>query len=247
MEQPLHPLLSRMPGVSAVEQTSLPAGTILVRAEVHRPDAEATAPCFFLTHGAGGDLNTPGLKALAEALAANGHLVVRADLPYRAAGRSTPPAAEKSVPGFAQSFLDAKLRFGPEVPWVVGGRSYGGRVASMAVAEGLDAAGLLLYSYPLHRPGDPSQPRVAHWPRIKVPSLFLEGTNDPFCDLDLLNTLLPQLGGPAAVHVISGGDHSLRVAAARAPDGKARSERSVVLSLAPVIEEWVRSVVVQAP
>jgi predicted alpha/beta-hydrolase family hydrolase len=246
MEQPLHPLLSGLPGVSAVEQATLPAGATRVRAEAHRPDGEAVAPFFFLTHGAGGDRNTSGLKALAEALAAGGHLVVRADLGYRAAGRSTPPAAEKSVPGFTESFLDARRLFGAEVPWVAGGRSYGGRVASMAVAEGLDAAGLLLYSYPLHRPGDPSQPRVAHWPQIKVPALFLEGTNDPFCDLNLMNALLPQLGSPATVHVVPGGDHSLKVAGARAPDGKARSEGSVVKDLAPVIEEWARRLA-QAP
>ncbi|MEX2553234.1 MAG: alpha/beta family hydrolase [Actinomycetota bacterium] len=229
-----------------VDQATLPAGAIRVRAEVHRPEGEAVAPFFFLTHGAGGDRNTPGLIALAEVLAANGHLVVRADLGYRAAGRSTPPAAEKSVPGFTESFLDAQRLFGPEVPWVAGGRSYGGRIASMAVAEGLEIAGLVLYSYPLHRPGDPSQPRIAHWPRIKVPTLFLEGTNDPFCDLDLLSAHLPELGGPATVQVVPGGDHSLRVAAARAPDGKARSESSVVKDLAPVIEDWARRLV-QAP
>jgi uncharacterized protein len=240
MDQPFYPLLSRMPGVSAVEQALLPAGNTRVRAEVHRSDGDASSPPFFLTHGAGGDLNTPGLKALAEGLAAAGHLVVRADLPYRAAGRSTPPAAEKSVPGFTESFLEAKHLFGPEERWVVGGRSYGGRVASMAVAEGLESAGLLLYSYPLHRPGDPSQPRIAHWPKIEVPALFLEGTNDPFCDLDLLNTLLPQLGGPATLHLVQGGDHSLKVAAARAPDGKPRSERTVVLGLVQVIEDWAR-------
>jgi predicted alpha/beta-hydrolase family hydrolase len=226
--------------MSAVDQALLPAGSIEVRAEVHRSAGEASAPFFFLTHGAGGDLNTAGLKALAEALAASGHLVVRADLAYRAAGRSTPPAAEKSVPGFTQSFREAKQLFGPEERWVVGGRSYGGRVASMAVAEGLDAVGLLLYSYPLHRPGDPSQPRVAHWPRISVPSFFLEGTNDPFCDLSLLDRFLPTLGGPPNVYVVDGADHSLKIPAARAPDGKARSESSVVRDAAPVIEDWAR-------
>lgn len=243
MVQPVHALLSGVPGVSVVEQALLPAGTIQVRAEVHRPDREATPPFFFLTHGAGGDLSTPGLKALAEALAANGHLVVRADLAYRAAGRSTPPAAEKSVPGFTQSFREAEQLFGPEERWVVGGRSYGGRVASMAVAEGLDAAGLLLYSYPLHRPGDPSQPRVAHWPRISVPSFFLEGTNDPFCDLSLLDQFLPTLGGPPRVYLVDGADHGLKIPAARAADGKARSESSVVRELAPVIEDWARRLV----
>jgi uncharacterized protein len=243
MDQPFYTLLSWMPVVSTFDQALLPAGNTRVRAEAHRPDGDPSSPSFFLTHGAGGDLNTPGLTALAEGLAAAGHLVVRADLPYRAAGRSTPPAAEKSIPGFTESFLEARQLFGPEERWVVGGRSYGGRVASMAVAEGLDAAGLLLYSYPLHRPGDPSQPRVAHWPKIEVPALFLEGTNDPFCDLGLLDTLLPQLGGPATVHLVQGGDHSLKVAAARAPDGKARSERAVVLGLAEVIEDWARRLV----
>lgn len=224
----------------AVPQHSLDAGDIRVPAEVDRPEGTPKA-AFLLAHGAGGDRNTAGLKALAEGLAGAGYLVVRPDLPYRAAGRSSPPLAERSVPGFVRIFASAVAELGDGVPWVAGGRSYGGRVASMAVADGLEAAGLLLYSYPLHRPGDPSQPRVEHWPRITVPSLFLEGTHDPFCDQEVFHRHLPDLGGPATVHLIEGGDHSLRVAKLRAPDGKARSEAAVVQSLVPVIGEWLEA------
>lgn len=222
----------------AIRPILLDAGDLQVRAEVDEPDREPLTPRFLLTHGAGGDRNTAGLKALGKGLAEKGFLVVRPDLPYRAAGRASPPLAEKSVPGFRQLFASARAELGDGQPWVVGGRSYGGRVASMAVAEGLEAAGLLLYSYPLHRPGDPSQPRVAHWSQIEVPTLFLEGTNDPFCNLEVFRRHLPELGGTCTLHVVEGGDHSLRVAKMNSPDGKARSESAVVAGLIPAIEEW---------
>jgi uncharacterized protein len=228
--------------VTTTRSVMLDAGDLQVPAEVDGPEDSGKVH-FLLTHGAGGDRNTAGLKALALGLAEHGYLVVRPDLPYRAAGRSTPPLAEKSVPGFNNIFASAREQFGPDAPWVVGGRSYGGRVASMAVAEGLDAAGLLLYSYPLHRPGNSSEPRVAHWPQILVPSLFLEGTHDPFCDLEVFNRHLLELGIKARVHVVEGGDHSLRVAKVNSPDGNARSEGSVVASLGPVIEDWVEALV----
>ncbi len=219
----------------------LDAGDISVPAEVDAPAGFPQPPGFLLAHGAGGDRNTVGLKALARGLAEAGYLVVRPDLPYRAAGRRSPPPAERSVAGFVQMAASARLQLGEDVPWVVGGRSYGGRVASMALVDGLQAAGLLLCSYPLHRPGDPSQPRVAHWPRIKVPSLFLEGTNDPFCDLEVFRRHLVELGAEPTVHVVEGGDHSLKVGKLNSPDGKARSEVSVVASLVPVIDDWVRT------
>lgn len=228
------------------EHLELDAGSVQVEAEVQRPERPAAEPFFFLTHGAGGDRNTPGLRALAETLAEAGHLVVRADLPYRAAGRKSPPVAERSVPGLSAAYSDAVERLGAERLWVVGGRSYGGRVASMAVAGGVDAAGLLLYSYPLHRPGDPSELRVDHWPRIEVPVLLLEGDGDPFCDLSLLRQMLPRIKGRATLHVVPGGDHSLKVGAAKAPDGQARSAVAVVRTLGPVVEEWAK-VLVQAP
>ena len=197
------------------------------------PDAPAAVPPVLLTHGAGGDITDRGLGALAGGLAAAGHIVVRCNLPYREAGRASPPAAEKSVPGFqAAAAAAASVAAGP---WAVGGKSYGGRVASMAVAGGLAVKALVFYGYPLHPPGKPEALRVAHWPAITVPCLFLEGTQDPFCDLGLLRAHLPELGGPATVHVVEGGDHSLNVKGAHTPDGRPRTASVVLAGLAPLV------------
>lgn len=196
-------------------------------------------PSVFLTHGAGGDLNGAGLKALSEGMAEADHLSVRVNLPYRDAGRSSPPAAEKSVSGLIEIFEMVRKQFPDSNRWVVGGRSYGGRVASMAVAGGLGVAGLLFYSYPLHRPGDPANPRIAHWPEIEVPCLFIEGAVDPFCDLGVLEAQLPRLSVPARLLVVDGADHGLKVAKSRSATGKARSEREVLSSLTPQIVDWL--------
>lgn len=196
---------------------------------------------MLLTHGAGGDSRGAALTALAQGLAALGHPVGRFDLPYRVAGRGTPPKAELSAPAFAAALGEARTAR-PDVPaWAVGGKSYGGRVASLAVADGLDAAALVFYGYPLHPPGRPDRLRVDHWPSIRVPCLFLQGTSDPFCDLDLLRGHLPSLGAPATLEVVEGGDHSLAVAAARSSDGRARPAAEVLGALAPVVSGWLEA------
>jgi predicted alpha/beta-hydrolase family hydrolase len=94
----------------------------------------------------------------------------------------------------------------------------GGRIASMAVAEGMPADGLLFLGYPLHPPGKPDRLRDEHLYRIRVPMLFLEGTDDPFARFDLLKDLTSKLGRWAVLHPVEGGDHSFRVRGARRPD-----------------------------
>ena len=196
---------------------------------------------MLLTHGAGGDASGAGLEALAKGLAAQGHLAVRFNLPYREQGRSSPPAAEKSVPGYVEALDAARSAEGGGSAWAVGGKSYGGRVASMAVAAGMEAAALVFYGYPLHPPGKPEALRVAHWPSIRVPCLFLQGTADPFCNLVLLRENLGALGGPATLQVVEGGDHSLQVRAGSSPGGRARSQAKVMGDLAPFVAAWLES------
>ncbi|HEU5002250.1 MAG TPA: alpha/beta family hydrolase [Actinomycetota bacterium] len=215
-----------------------PAPDGLVSALVDRSAADAARLGVALAPGAGGDLQGAGLAALAGGLAARGYLALRFNLPYREAGRATPPAAERSVDGYRAAIEDARRQV-LAGPWVVGGKSYGGRVASLAVAGGLEAAGLVFYGYPLHAPGREESVRVAHWPSIRVPCLFLEGTADPFCNLELLRRHLPALGAPATLHVVEGGDHSLGVSAARSPDGKAAAAPEVMAGLAAVVVEWL--------
>ena len=93
---------------------------------------------------------------------------------------------------------------------LLGGRSMGGRICSMAVADGLPAAGLVLISYPLHPPGKPDQLRTEHFPSIDVPCLFVSGTRDAFGTPDELTEATKAIKG-AVTHVwVEGGDHGLR-------------------------------------
>jgi predicted alpha/beta-hydrolase family hydrolase len=115
------------------------------------------------------------MKPYVDALKRRGVLAFAVDLPRR--GR-TPVKAELAVP----TFLDAADSSGPVF---IGGHSYGGRVASMAAVQ-RKFAGLILLSYPLHRPGHPEELKTAHWRQIECPVLLLSGEADPFARLDLL-------------------------------------------------------------
>jgi predicted alpha/beta-hydrolase family hydrolase len=92
----------------------------------------------------------------------------------------------------------------------VGGRSMGGRMCSMAVADGLAAAGLVLVSYPLHPPGRPEQLRTEHFGRLDVPCLFVSGTRDAFAVRDELELAVAAIPGPVTTHWLEGADHGLR-------------------------------------
>jgi predicted alpha/beta-hydrolase family hydrolase len=92
---------------------------------------------------------------------------------------------------------------------LLGGRSMGGRMASMAVADGLAAWGLLLVSYPLHPPGRPDRLRTDHFPSIEVPTLFVSGTRDSFGTVDELENATRAIPGPVTHVWIDGGRHEL--------------------------------------
>lgn len=211
-----------------------------VTAAVHEP-ARRRRPSVLLAPGAGGNLDGAGLTALAEVLAGAGHTVVRVNLPHHEIGRRAVPRASRSVEPFRQLLAAAQWQIGDHTPWIVGGKSYGGRVASLAVAEGLPAAGLLFYGYPLHPPGKPERLRTEHWPQVGVPCLFLQGTADPFCDLGLLDHQLRRLPRRCTVHVVDGGDHSLRVGRVASPTGKAIPEAASVARLGDVLARWIQS------
>jgi hypothetical protein len=132
-------------------------------------------------------------------------------------------------------------------PVVLGGRSLGGRIASLLVAAGAcpQAVGLLLLAYPLHPAGRPERLRTAHWPNLRVPVLFVQGDRDPLCDLGLLERERAALlsGADSRVHVLAGADHGFALARARAVDGAgqgARSRSVVLAEVVTVVEDWLR-------
>lgn len=184
-----------------------------------------------LTHGAGGTLDTPSLVAYAEAMAARGTYVVRFNLPYVEAGRKTPgPQARDEA-----CWRDVATSLRGRAPrLLLGGRSYGGRMASHVVADGVSCEGLVLLAYPLHPPGKPESLRTAHLERIMQPMLFLQGTRDPFADPALLTRTLALLPG-ATRHRLDGGDHGHKVAG--------RTVADVAAELADATVEWMQTAV----
>jgi predicted alpha/beta-hydrolase family hydrolase len=139
---------------------------------------------LLLAHGSGGPMDSPAMNTSAEALAAEGLRVARFEFPYMAVRRSDgsrrpPPRAETLIPDFAR----AAEALGAKGPLVIGGKSMGGRVASMAAdalyAEGR-IAGLLCLGYPFHPPEKPDQLRTGHLMTLVTPALICQGTRDPF-------------------------------------------------------------------
>lgn len=220
----------------AVADEPVPA----VSATIHEP-LEPVGPAVLLTHGAGGDLDGEGLVALAEVLSELGCRVVRTNLPHREAGAAPAPRADRVVAPYRQIADGVRERFPREPRWVLGGKSYGGRVASMATAEGQPCEGLLFYGYPLHPPGKTEQLRVSHWPSVPVPCLFLQGERDTFCDLTLLDQNVTKLPRRATIHVVPGGDHHLEVRARGAADGVRHGPAEVITGLREELRQWLGS------
>lgn len=207
------------------------------------PPAGPARLAALLVPGAGGSLEIAGLVGLAAVLASLGVETVRANLPHHEAGRR-PPRADRSVPALARMLGAARAEVAPDATWLLGGRSYGGRVASLAVADGtVDVAGLVLAGYPLHPPGRAGAPRVEHWDRIDVPTLFLQGTRDTFGGPDELAPHLDLLAAGAQVLAVVGGDHGLDVAGVHAPDGVRRPATEVLARLAAPIGGWLETLV----
>lgn len=211
-----------------------------VQVAVHR-SSRSRGAAVLLTHGAGGDLDTPHLVALAEAIAATGHVVVRADQPWRAAGRAAPPPVHRAVPGFRAVADAARRAFGPRRAWVVGGHSNGGRIATHAMADDDPprAVGLLLVSYPLHRPGRPEDVRVEHWPGIDVPALILQGTADAFGGGDEVRPHLHLLPDGSSVVDIAGADHGWAVPRTRSQDGRRHEPAEVAAAHGGTVARWL--------
>jgi predicted alpha/beta-hydrolase family hydrolase len=162
-----------------------------------------------LTPGAGASSASPALVAIEERLAPLP--VRRVDFPYRKEGRRAPDRAPKLIASVVEdaTALAGELGTGTG-SLVLGGRSMGGRMCSMAVAEGLPAAGLVLIAYPLHPPGRPDNLRVAHLPDITVPCLFVSGTKDPFGTPEELERHTATIAGTVTHVWVEGKGHDLK-------------------------------------
>ena len=174
----------------------------------HRPAGTPTGTVV-LTHGAGGSRESPMLVKSGDEWARRGWLAVRYNLPYRRRRPKGPPSGSAATDqaGIVEAIEWARrLDHGPVI---AGGHSYGGRLTSMAVADGTPVDVLTLFSYPLHPPGKPERARTEHLPRVTVPTVFTHGSSDPFGTLDELRVAAALVTGPVEIVEIAGARHDL--------------------------------------
>ncbi|MGB6038716.1 MAG: alpha/beta fold hydrolase [Gordonia sp. (in: high G+C Gram-positive bacteria)] len=184
--------------------------TDLVAADLARPD-DAIA-LVILAHGAGSNRDAVILRTMSDVLLARGVAVARIDLPYRQDRPKGPPSPSKAARD-RDGIRAAINALAPLVdgPLIIGGHSYGGRQASMVVAEGTDGVdGLLLTSYPLHPPGKPERARTEHLPDITIPTLIVHGRSDAFGTSAEFTDAVELFGGPVRLLEIDRADHSLK-------------------------------------
>ncbi len=175
----------------------------------HEPDGAPTG-VVLLTHGAGGSREAPMLIALCDEWARRGWLAIRYNLPYRRRRPKGPPSGSAAADqaGIAEA-LTAVRGLGAG-PLIAGGHSYGGRLTSMQVAGQPGIADeLTLFSYPLHPPGKPDRLRTEHFGSITVPTVFTQGSSDPFGTLDELRAAAALIPGPTTIVEVSGVGHDL--------------------------------------
>ena len=195
-------------------------------------DAVAT---LVLAHGAGAGMEHPLLGGFANAMAEARVAVTRFNFVYVERGKKAPDREPLLRAAWLAAFEDASSRAGSR-PVLAGGKSLGGRIASMCVADGMPAAGLVFLGYPLHAPGRPSADRAAHLDRIGAPMLFVQGTRDALADLSLLEPVIERLGDRATLERIEGGDHSFKV------PGPKVDPAQVGAAIAGTVAPWVRRV-----
>jgi predicted alpha/beta-hydrolase family hydrolase len=215
-------------------RTTLDAAGRPVSAAWVEPDE--AAPILVVAHGAGAGMHHPFVAGFCRALVAHGIATMRFNFPYVEAGRRSPDAEGVLRATWLAAF-EAAAAHADGRPVLAGGKSLGGRIASMVVADGMSAAGLVFLGYPLHPPGRPERIRDEHLDRIAVPMLFVQGTADPFARPELLRSVLERLGDRATYVPVEGGDHSFKVR------GQKREDREIGAGLATIAGPWIHRVV----
>ena len=213
------------------ERISIPAPEGEASGVVTQVDgAEATV---VVAHGAGAGMDHPFMVGFCDGLAVQGLSTLRFNFAYMDAGRRLPDRAPKAIPVWAAAVEEARRRSGGGLVWAAG-KSFGGRMASMAVAEGvMDVAGLVFLGYPLHPAGKPEKLRDEHLYGLTLPMLFLQGTRDTLASKDLLEGVVAKLP-TATLAWQDDADHSFGV------KGVKRTPHEIGESLAPQTAAFIR-------
>lgn len=194
---------------------SVNVGESVISAAFVRP--EGALATVVIAHGAGAGKDHPFITGFTSALNRLNIATFRFNFPYMEAGKKFPDRPPVAIETW-QTVMAEVANASAGRPLFAAGKSFGGRMASMAVAEGMEAAGLIFLGYPLHAPKKPEKLRDEHLYDLEVPMLFLQGTRDPFAQAEYLEPVVERIGQHASLEWFEGGDHSFKVA---------RSQRTV--------------------
>jgi uncharacterized protein len=194
--------------------------------------------CYVFGHGAGAGMVHPFMAAAAEGLAERGIATLRYQFPYMQRGSRRPDSREIATATVRAAVAEAS-RLVPELALFAGGKSYGGRMTSLAqaVAPLPGVRGIAFLGFPLHPTGRPSSERGEHLFQVQVPMLFLQGTRDELADLTLLKPLVHALAVPVTLALIADADHSFHV-----PARSGCKDKDVRAEILDVLAEWVHNV-----
>ena len=203
---------------------------------IYEPATSNEGTIFVFAHGAGGNMHDRGVASTARALQERGISTVRFNFLYKERKSSRPDPMPKLKDTFSAVVARTRDEVSPR-KLIIGGRSMGGRAASMLAADGFECAGLLLLAYPLHPPGKPDQLRDAHLPSISVPVICFNGTRDPFCTPSLMEEVLRRVNTPWEMHWVDGADHSFHVL-----KSSGKTDVQVLNEMADRIKDWVGAI-----
>jgi uncharacterized protein len=188
-----------------------------------------------LGHGAGSGERDPFMVTVSKGLAERGIDVVTFEFPYMREKRKMPDKAPVLEAAFREAIDQARGQASGKL--FIGGKSMGGRMATHLAAQELEGlSGVVAFGYPLHPPGKPDQPRVAHLAAIRVPMLIVQGAKDPFGTEREIRPVFESLPSRVTIHVVPHGDHSLRV-----PASAGTPQKEVMATVFDMVGAWIHS------
>lgn len=188
-----------------------------------------------LGHGAGAGMHHPFMQDVAELLAQRDIATLRYQFPYMQRGRKSPDS-RKTLLASVRAAIDHAHELRPGLPLFAGGKSMGGRMTSLAMAEQPNErlGGLVFIGFPLHNAGTRGNERADHLFDVSTSMLFLQGTRDKMADLTYLQPVCKRLGQQATLHIVDGGDHSFGML-----KRAGRTQADALAEIADEISTWM--------
>ena len=197
---------------------------------------EGATACLVLAHGAGAGMRHPFMAAVADGLAARAVATLRYEFPYMERGGRRPDSPKLATACVRAAVATAMTA----LPLFAGGKSFGGRMTSLAQAETLlpGVRGLIFLGFPLHAAKKPSISRAAHLAEVRIPMLFLQGARDALAERALIEAEVDKLGPHATLAMIEDADHSFHV-----PKRSGRTDAEVMDAMLDRIADWIGGIV----